>query len=124
LQQGSYKECEGLYRTAIEVIESSLGPEHSEMVDVLYKCVIVRGVWGCNEIDCDDSYSLGRLLKTNGVYPEALRLYERAIEIVERCYGTEHYKYTMLLIAIGDVERKVCEAQPVEVAGVWKKSTC
>jgi tetratricopeptide (TPR) repeat protein len=67
--EGGYAEAEALYKQALALIESAMGPDYSEVSAYLN--------------------NLAMLYHTQGRYSEAQRLYERAVTIVENAYGQD-----------------------------------
>lgn len=50
---------------------------------------------------------LGIVKKKEGLYAEAAEYYRKALEIIEKYYGTTHYKLGMYTFNLADVYRKM-----------------
>ncbi len=83
-RRGDYEQAADALRQAAELLESQLGPEHTEVARVLA--------------------SLGHVLSRAGQPEEALELLTRALAIQERALGSSHPAIAVTLNNLGGVE--------------------
>jgi tetratricopeptide (TPR) repeat protein len=79
--RGRYSEAEPLYRRALTIDETALGPEHPNMVSRFN--------------------NLADLYRVQGRYAEAEPLYKRALAVAEKALGPNHHHVGSVLNNLG-----------------------
>ena len=83
---GDWSAGEDAYRSALEIYEQTVGPEHPHVARTLT--------------------NFGNLLRVTGRLDEAERRYRRALEIRERALGADHLDVAYTVINLGHLERR------------------
>ncbi|MFL5698174.1 MAG: FxSxx-COOH system tetratricopeptide repeat protein [Ktedonobacteraceae bacterium] len=110
--RGQYRQAELLYQRALTICQQMLGPEHPDIVHILYGLAslykeqgryeqaellyqqalhIYRLAGGLDHPDTSDPISkLASLYKEQGKYEQAELMYQQALYVRERVLGSEH----------------------------------
>lgn len=96
--QGEEAAAEPLYREALHIAETALGPEHPDAIRPLDK---LAGIYGRQRR-----------------YAEAESMYRRAVAVRERAYGRDHLRLVATLDSLADLYRKqgrYAQAEPLYI---------
>jgi len=104
--QKKYAQAELLYKQVLQLLEQTIGPDHSTLATTLNNLAVVY--------------------EAQGKYTEAAPLYQRALALMERTLGPDHPNLAVALDNYADLLRKMqreAEAESAEARAkaIWAK---
>lgn len=146
--QNYYEQSKGYYRKALDILESALGPNHTDIATSLTGLAVIHTNQGNyaeaeplfkrsltileNTLGPEDTYladaimNLAECYNSQGRYDEAAPLYKRALEIRKEKLGDDAPKFadTLYCLARLSFERgKYAEAEPLfqQALAIWQR---